>query len=81
MYLGAAPTADGEGPSAQGIPALMIGSPLLRMAGMGACWSANSLDIRDAFEPVPSLHNYDGEDAERRRTRRRKVWMPATVIS
>ncbi len=43
--------------------------------------NVNSLDIRDAFDAAPPLHNYDGEDAERRRSRRRKFWMPATVIA
>jgi hypothetical protein len=43
--------------------------------------NVNSLDIRDSFDPAPPLHNYDGEDAERRRARRRKFWMPAAVIA
>ncbi len=43
--------------------------------------NVNSLDIRDAFDAAPPLHHYDGEDAERRRARRRKFWMPATVIA
>jgi hypothetical protein len=43
--------------------------------------NVNSLDIRDTFDAAPPLHNYDGEDVERRRARRRKFWMPATVIA
>jgi hypothetical protein len=43
--------------------------------------NVNALDIRDTFDPAPPLHHYDGEDAERRRARRRKFWMPATVIA
>jgi hypothetical protein len=41
--------------------------------------NVNALDIRDRFDAAPPLHNYDGEDVERRRFRRRKFWMPATV--
>jgi hypothetical protein len=41
--------------------------------------NVNALDIRDTFDAAPPLHHYDGEDAERRRARRRKFWMPATV--
>ena len=43
--------------------------------------NVNSLDIRDTFDPAPPLHNYDGEDAERRRSRRRKFWMPAAIVA
>ena len=43
--------------------------------------NVNSLDIRDAFDPAPPLHHYDGEDAALRRSRRRKFWMQATVIA
>ena len=43
--------------------------------------NVNSLDIRDSFDPAPPLHNYDGENAERRRARRRKFWMKAAVIA
>jgi hypothetical protein len=43
--------------------------------------NVNSLDIRDAFDPAPPLHDYDGEDAERRRARRRKFWMLAAVLA
>ncbi len=41
--------------------------------------NVNSLDIRDTFDPAPALHHYDGEDETRRRSRRRKFWMKATV--
>ena len=41
--------------------------------------NVNALDIRDTFDPAPPLHVYDGETAEKRRARRRKFWMPATV--
>jgi len=41
--------------------------------------NVNALDTRDTFDTAPPLHHYDGEDAERRRLRRRKFWMPATV--
>ncbi len=43
--------------------------------------NVNSLDIRDTFDAAPPLHHYDGEDETRRRSRRRKFWMPATVIA
>lgn len=43
--------------------------------------NVNSLDIRDTFDAAPPLHHYDGEDEGRRRARRRKFWMPATVIA
>ena len=43
--------------------------------------NVNSLDIRDTFDPAPPLHHYDGEDEARRRARRRKFWMTATVIA
>ncbi len=46
-----------------------------------ATLNVNSLDIRDTFDPAPPLHVYDGEDEARRRARRRKFWMPATVIA
>src|SRR5579885_3592382 len=41
-----------------------------------ATLNVNSLDIRDSFDPAPPLHVYDGEDEQRRRSRRRKFWMP-----
>lgn len=43
--------------------------------------NVNALDIRDTFDAAPPLHHYDGEDEARRRSRRRKFWMPATVIA
>jgi hypothetical protein len=43
--------------------------------------NVNCLDIRDTFDAAPPLHHYDGEDEARRRSRRRKFWMPATVIA
>ncbi len=43
--------------------------------------NVNSLDIRDTFDPAPPLHHYDGEDEDRRRARRRKFWMPVTIIA
>jgi len=46
-----------------------------------ATLNVNALDIRDSFDPAPPLHVYDGEDEPRRRARRRKFWMPATVIA
>ena len=41
--------------------------------------NVTSLDIRDTFDPAPPLHVYDGEDEARRRARRRKFWMKATL--
>ena len=46
-----------------------------------ATLNVNALDIRDSFDPAPPLNVYDGEDEPRRRARRRKFWMPATVIA
>ena len=46
-----------------------------------ATLNVNALDIRDTFDPAPPLHVYDGEDEARRRARRRKFWMPASVIA
>ncbi|TAJ90614.1 MAG: hypothetical protein EPO10_05435 [Reyranella sp.] len=43
--------------------------------------NVNALDIRDTFDAAPPLHHYDGEDEARRRSRRRKFWMPATIIA
>ena len=48
-------------------------------AGTIGIVNVNSLDIRDTFDPAPPLHHYDGEDEARRRARRRKFWMPASV--
>jgi hypothetical protein len=49
--------------------------------GLIATLNVNALDIRDSFDPAPPLHVYDGEDEQRRRSRRRKFWMPATLIA
>ena len=43
--------------------------------------NVNALDIRDRFDPAPPLHDYDGEDEAGRRARRRKFWMPTTVVA
>jgi hypothetical protein len=43
--------------------------------------NVNSLDMRDSFDSAPPIHHYDGEDVERRRNRRRKFWMKATLIA
>ena len=43
--------------------------------------NVNALDLRDTFDPAPPLHVYDGENAEKRRARRRKFWMKATLIA
>lgn len=43
--------------------------------------NVNALDSRDRFDPAPPLHVYDGEDEAGRRTRRRKFWMPATIVA
>ena len=43
--------------------------------------NVNALDIRDSFDAAPPLHHYDGEDEARRRSRRRKFWMPATILA
>jgi hypothetical protein len=43
--------------------------------------NVNMLDIRDTFDPAPPLHVYDGENTEKRRARRRKFWMKATLIA
>ena len=43
--------------------------------------NVNMLDIRDTFDPAPPLHVYDGENADKRRARRRKFWMKATLIA
>ena len=42
--------------------------------------NVNALDTRESFDPAPPVHHYDGEDADRRRARRRKFWMPAKVV-
>jgi len=43
--------------------------------------NVNMLDIRDTFDPAPPLHVYDGENPEKRRARRRKFWMKATLTA
>jgi hypothetical protein len=43
--------------------------------------NVNSLEVRDSFDDAPPLHHYDGEDEARRRARRRKFWMKASVIA
>ena len=43
--------------------------------------NVNMLDIRDTFDPAPPLHVYDSENADKRRARRRKFWMKASVIA
>jgi hypothetical protein len=43
--------------------------------------NVNALNTRDSFDHMPPLHHYDGENATRRRARRRKFWMRATVIA
>jgi len=58
-----------------------LGAVMEDQGGLIATLNVNSLDIRDTFDPAPPLHVYDGEDEERRRARRRKFWMKATVIA
>ena len=43
--------------------------------------NVNALDARDSFNPAPPLYHYDAENEAGRRARRRKFWMPATVIA
>ncbi|MBM3644791.1 MAG: hypothetical protein FJX02_10690 [Alphaproteobacteria bacterium] len=43
--------------------------------------NVNALECRAVIDPAPPLHDYDGEDAARRRARRRKFWMPASILS
>jgi hypothetical protein len=79
--------AAGEPVPADGKVALPKARFLAERAGLAARNGAigivnvNSLDIRDTFDAAPPLHHYDGEDETRRRSRRRKFWMPATVIA
>ena len=40
--------------------------------------STSTRSISANFDPAPPLHVYDGENEKRRRSRRRKFWMPAT---
>ena len=58
-----------------------VGAVMDDEAGAIGIVNVNSLDIRDTFDPAPALHHYDGEDEARRRSRRRKFWMKATVIA
>ena len=58
-----------------------VGAVMDDEAGVIGIVNVNSLDIRDTFDPAPALHHYDGEDETRRRGRRRKFWMKATVIA
>ncbi len=58
-----------------------VGAVMDDEAGAIGIVNVNSLDIRDTFDPAPPLHHYDGEDEARRRSRRRKFWMKATVIA
>lgn len=58
-----------------------VGAVMDEEAGPIGIVNVNALDIRDCFEPAPPLHDYDGEDETRRRARRRKFWMRATVVA
>ena len=58
-----------------------VGAVMPEGTGAIGIVNVNSLDIRDTFDAAPPLHHYDGEDEARRRSRRRKFWMPATVIA
>lgn len=58
-----------------------VGAVMPGESGAIGIVNVNSLDIRDTFDAAPPLHHYDGEDEARRRARRRKFWMPATVIA
>ena len=58
-----------------------VGATMDEGDGLIGIVNVNALDTRDSFDPAPPLHNYDGENAERRRSRRRKFWMKATVIA
>ena len=58
-----------------------VGAVMPDESGAIGIVNVNSLDIRDSFDPAPPLHHYDGEDEARRRSRRRKFWMKATVIA
>ena len=57
-----------------------VGAVMADEAGLLATLNVNSLDIRNSFDQVPPLHIYDGEDEARRRARRRKFWMKASVV-
>jgi hypothetical protein len=56
-----------------------VGAVMEDQGGLIATLNVNSLDIRDKFDPAPPLHVYDGETDDKRRARRRKFWMKATV--
>lgn len=58
-----------------------VGAVMPEAEGAIGIVNVNALDIRDTFDAAPPLHHYDGEDEARRRARRRKFWMPATVIA
>lgn len=58
-----------------------VGAVMPEETGAIGIVNVNSLDIRDTFDAAPPLHHYDGEDEARRRSRRRKFWMPATIIA
>lgn len=58
-----------------------VGAVMPDDAGDIGIVNVNALDIRDAFDAAPPLHDYDGEDEARRRARRRKFWMKTTVIA
>ena len=60
---------------------IYVGATMDEGGGLIGIVNVNALDTRDSFDPAPPLHNYDGENAERRRSRRRKFWMKATVIA
>ena len=56
-----------------------VGAVMPEAEGAIGIVNVNALDIRDTFDAAPPLHHYDGEDEARRRSRRRKFWMPATL--
>jgi hypothetical protein len=58
-----------------------VGAVMPHESGAIGIVNVNALDLRDTFDAAPPLHHYDGEDEARRRARRRKFWMPATVIA
>lgn len=58
-----------------------VGAVMPEAEGTIGIVNVNALDIRDSFDAAPPLHHYDGEDETRRRSRRRKFWMRATVIA
>ncbi|WP_425066250.1 GFA family protein [Reyranella sp.] len=58
-----------------------VGAVMPEADGTIGIVNVNALDISDSFDAAPTLHHYDGEDETRRRSRRRKFWMRATVIA